>query len=151
VKPTAFTQTDGGRHAWRIKEAKDCTVRAFALVAGVEYIDAHTACRLNGRLNCRGFVGFDSKVVKIGRLLGVELRHIRRSGTLARLLRDFPRGTLMVSVSRHAFAVVDGVVVDTHPQSPSRRIKNAWVVDGTEIAPELFTEPAPAEPAFRLW
>lgn len=122
-----FCKTDAGRHSAGILESNDCTVRAFANAAGCGYERAWAALRSNGRKSGRG-VNLKKIAQDVARSLGIEIKLIRRSGTLRRLIADFPDTKMIVRVRQHAFAVMNGVVLDTTQQSPNRRIKSAWKI-----------------------
>lgn len=112
----------------RIGERADCTVHAFSNATGCHYEKAHAALAANGRRkSCR--YRLHQHAHDVGRTLGVKLELVRRSGTLRRFLSDYPQGRFIVRVSGHAFAVVDGSVIDRTEQSPDRHIKHAWRVE----------------------
>lgn len=121
--------TDSGRSVSTrgVGEQRDCTVRALATVAGVEYDKAHLVMTGLGRKKNCG-VYFKQRAQKAFKSLGLNARCVRRSGSLERLVRDFPTGRLYVLVRGHAFAVVDGVVHDNWTQSGRRHIKQAWLI-----------------------
>lgn len=136
-----FIATDAGRSA---QEKGDCTVRAFTVVADVPYLVAHRACAALGRKDRRSFQKFKNKVQAVASRLGIELVQVRRSGTLGRLIRDFPTATMLVRVNRHAFAVKQGVILDLSEQSLGRRVKGAWALPTTlPPAPPSLLAPLP--------
>jgi hypothetical protein len=128
--PIGFVYDDGGRAAaGRKGDTRDCVVRAIAIATGRPYgwvydeINAAAATerpRTRKRSNARTGVqrttwqpyieGFGWKWVptmKVG--AGCKV-HLRAS--------ELPPGRLIVRVSRHMCAVIDGVIHDTH--DPSR-------------------------------
>ncbi len=122
----SFIKSDCGRAQAGLGESSDCTVRALAAVAEVDYMRAHEVLANHGRKKGRG-VHLRKVIQSCAHSLGIELRQVRRSGSLDKLLRDFPYGSLVVRVREHAFAVRDGAVIDISEQSPARHIKGAWL------------------------
>ena len=138
-RPLDFSPNDGGREAAGFKGgAGDCVVRAIAIAAQLPYIQVYEDLRLANaayadqrndklarRLNARGASprngnhrnvfhdyilshGFDwVPTMKVGAGCQVHL-----------LANELPEGRLIVRVSKHLTAVIDGVIQDTH--NPSR-------------------------------
>jgi hypothetical protein len=134
-----FYPNDGGREAAGFKGgAGDCVVRAIAITAQLPYMQVYEDLRLANaayadqrndklarRLNAKGASprngnhrnvfhsyilghGFDwVPTMKIGAGCQVHL-----------LANELPGGRLIVKVSKHLTAVIDGVIQDTH--DPSR-------------------------------
>jgi hypothetical protein len=157
VPPTGFIYDDGGRAAAGFKgEAGDCVVRAIAIASEKPYreiYDALTAAQKQYADTRRGRVAENIRkrgpsprngawkevyrpflesmgwqfvpTMKIGSGCAVHLR-----------ADELPPGRLIVSLSGHLTAVIDGVAHDTH--DPSR--------DGTRCVYGYFTAPkiAPA-------
>ena len=137
--PLGFQQNDGGRLAAGFKGgAGDCVVRAVAIAAEIPYLDVYEALRqanadyadnrstrLAQQIAARGpsprngnhrsvfhdyilSLGFDwVPTMAVGK--GCQV-HLRRS--------EIPTGRLIVKVSKHLSAVIDGVIHDTH--NPAR-------------------------------
>jgi len=122
-----FIFTDGGRSAAGFNERMDCTVRAFAILSDRGYSEAHKACATAGRKNRRRFYVANA-VHGIASTLNLELTLVKRSGTVGKLISEFPQQTLMVHVSGHLFAVKNGTVYDTFHPSHRCRVKRAWAV-----------------------
>jgi hypothetical protein len=108
-------------------ERRDCTVRALTNVSGAPYAEVHAIFAAHGRKNRRG-IALKKVLQSVARDLGLVAQVVRRSGSVERLLRDFPVARLVVTTRGHAFAVIDGVVHDTHTTSPLRHVKCAWLV-----------------------
>jgi hypothetical protein len=53
---------------------------------------------------------------------------VRRSGSVERLIRDYPAGRLVVNTRGHAFALIDGVAHDAITTSPLCHVKRAWLI-----------------------
>lgn len=92
-------------------EHNDCTVRAVAIAAQVDYAKAHHAMKVEGRRNrCGAYPRqyFDA-LKKMGMMLTDRTFHSCTARTIA---QQFPRGTFLVQVSRHVFCMRDGVIHD---------------------------------------
>ena len=129
-------------------EHNDCVVRALAASAGCSYEDAHAACELAGRKRRRGmpmdyciknnkipffqfeFVldGQECKNFYVRRTRSGFIQKRRLYPTLAQFLKQFPTGRYLCSMYGHAFAVIDGVVVDDHVNGARTRVRHAWKV-----------------------
>lgn len=125
-----FVYNDGGRAAAGYKgETRDCVVRAIAIATGLDYQAVYDAVNQAGK---RERVG---KSKRSSARLGVRKPTIRKFmaglgwtwtptmhvGQGCKVhLRDgeLPSGRLIVAVSRHLTAVIDGVIHDT--EDPSR-------------------------------
>lgn len=113
---------DGGRAAAGYKgEAGDCVVRAIAIAAQQPYSDMYT--RLAGLMTEHGYPrsarnGVDPKLYgAVLAELGFEWTATMPIGSGCQVhLRpdELPAGRLVVRLSRHIAAVVDGVVHDTY-------------------------------------
>lgn len=142
-------------------ERNDCAVRAYMTTTGCTYAEAHAVMRTRcQRPDRRGtpthllirllesdsrFERVHSSTVGMG-FTGRGYGYGRvRSGTvsLARFIADNPRGTFYVLKASHAFAVVDGVVVDTWKPGPRCKVTHAWKLKGTGSAPVVAPKPAP--------
>lgn len=127
-----FVETDGGRRAAGFKGSTgDCATRAIAIATGKSYLDVYNeinelgkrervGCRKRGTSNARTGVfrtamhAFFKRqdwlwtpTMQIGSGCRVHLR-----------TEELPRvGPLVLSLSRHYAAVIDGVLYDTHDSS----------------------------------
>ena len=118
--------TDGGRAKAGFKgEANDCVARSIAIITGRDYREvykelAELESHVTGVKSARNGIskkvykkyladqGFDwTPTMQIGQGTKVHLRS-----------DELPAGRLLVSVTRHMTAVIDGVIHDTH--DPSR-------------------------------
>lgn len=145
------------------KETNDCVVKAVAASIGVTYDTAHTFVKETfKREDRKGVQGKDlienmSKLSEVGttkigtkevafevmpkqaitnmyKLYG-ELIH--RQKTVKSFLESYPKGSYIVTVAKHAFAVVDGVMIDNvgEEYKPTRKVTGAYkVVDKTTDA-----------------
>ena len=135
---------DGGRSAAGFKgDAGDCVCRSVAIATGIPYTDVYAALNTAAQVERTG----KRKRGKSSARLGVYPATIRRflesigwkwtptmgigSGCKVHLRADeLPAGRLIVSLSRHITAVIDGVIHDTH--DPSR--------DGTRCVYGYYTK-----------
>ena len=142
------------------KENNDCVVKAVAASIGVTYDTAHTFVKetfnredRKGVLN-KELVENMSKLSEVGtakigtkevsfevmpkqaitnmyKLYG-ELIH--RQKTVKSFMESYPKGSYIVTVAKHAFAVVDGVMIDNvgTEYKPTRKVTGAYkVIDKT--------------------
>jgi len=126
-----YVRTDAGRGTFPLREAKDCTVRAFAIAVGVTYAEAHRELARLGRKCGRGMkfavVAYKRPDLFIRTVLKRGER--KRVGTLVRTLRT---GRHVVRVNRHVFALVNGVV---HDLTSFESLKNCIVTDIYTVKP----------------
>jgi hypothetical protein len=120
-----FQYYDGGRSKYFKGEAGDCVVRAIAIATNKDYLEVYNDLKeLNkkqrGRL--RGASPRDGgtkkrTVRKYLEKLGWKWHPTMKigSGCSVHLRKEeLPEGRLIVQVSGHLTAVIDGVIVDTH-------------------------------------
>lgn len=137
-----FIFNDGGRaKAGHKGLANDCVCRSIAIVTGFSY--GHVYDRLNyaGTLeritkNKRGISSaekgvYKATIRKFMTSLGYTWMPTMGIGTGCKVhLRseELPGGSILVSVSRHLTAVIDGVIHDTHDPSRdgSRCVYGYW-------------------------
>jgi hypothetical protein len=142
-----FIYDDGGRlNAGFVGETNDCAVRSVSIATGIPYKDVYTGINkfareqilrgksknkrrsnsrtgvtrilLNRYLESVGFTWMPTKFV--GK--GVEV-HLRE--------HELPKGRLVVRVSRHFTAVVNGVIHDNHnPQRDGNRCVYGYWIGG---------------------
>lgn len=115
---------DAGRAGSGLKERLDCTVRAYALFYGVPYREAHGVFEALGRRPCHKFYGHLS-------LKGVRLMKV--SGTVGKLLKEIPKGRVLVMVRGHWFCAIDGRVHDLSRVPDRKLVRRAYVLD--EVKP----------------
>jgi hypothetical protein len=138
--PLAFVRDDGGRQAAGFQGgAGDCVVRAIAIAAEQPYLEVYEALR---EANARYAGSRQTRLAKQIAERGASPRNGNHrsvfhdyilslgfewvptmaigQGCQVHLCRDeLPAGRLIVKVSKHLCAVVDGVIYDTH--NPARR------------------------------
>jgi len=119
-------------------ERADCTVVAIAVAADLPYAEAHSVLAQAGRKHRRGFklrLWLDNQCA-VARMKNTPLRignykvervrfEYMRNVTLAKFLRDFPRGRFIARKRSHAFAVIDGKVYSSFTGARTR-ITNLW-------------------------
>lgn len=125
----AYVENDGGRSAAGFKgEAGDCVTRAVAIATGTPYPEVYAALnalakherRARGRSSARNGVR-RSTYERYLAALGWRFTPTMTIGSGCRVhLRadELPAGRLIVRLSHHVAAVIDGLVHDTH--DPSR-------------------------------
>lgn len=127
-----YQYNDGGRAEAGFKgTAGDCVCRALAIVTGRSYMDIYnrinelavserTGKRKRRKSSANGGVYRTTKDAICLELGGVWTPTMTIGSGCSVHLRDgeLPMGRLMVKVSRHSVAVIDGVINDTH--DPSR-------------------------------
>ena len=122
--------TDGGRAAASIQDRNDCTVRALAIASGIPYAAAHALLKAHGRKQGKGVltaVVIDAFKDHLGDYVRTSPFMSERP-TVASFLRDQPKGTFVVAVRGHVFAVIDGVQHDNGEglYKPRCRVKGFW-------------------------
>jgi hypothetical protein len=123
-----FRFHDGGRTAAGYRgKTGDCVVRSIAIATGLPYqhiydlvnrssVHERTGTRKRGKSNARTGV-YKSTIKRVMNSLGWVWTPTMRigSGCTVHLRPDeLPPGRLVVSVSKHLTAVIDGVIHDTH-------------------------------------
>lgn len=123
------------------EEHRDCTVRALANAANMDYDDAHELLAYHGRPNRRGAVsttlmnaykdaGF-TNVSVFGTTKGANFykrafMHMITSKekgiTLENFCKKYPKGRYIVVYSGHALAVVDGQIIDKFDNLANKRV-----------------------------
>jgi hypothetical protein len=123
-----FQFDDGGRQAAGYRgKAGDCVVRAIAIATGHSYRQIYdlvnsaaryerTGKRKRGTSNARTGV-YKTSIKRIMKHLGwlwTPTMQIGSGCTVHLRADELPGGRLVVSVSKHLTAVIDGVIHDTH-------------------------------------
>ena len=118
-------KTDGGLSKTRFREYRDCTIRALALSAGIEYSTAHRIGRDAGRKRRCGF--FPDRLLKQAEQSDIKYSKLPDSQvTIEEFIRTHSKGSFYCRRSGHAFAVVDGIILDNVRNTPRQKIKEAW-------------------------
>ncbi len=139
-----FIYNDGGRAAAGYKgHARDCVCRAVTIISGKPYQEVYdalneTASAERPRLGKRSSSRTGVKKAAIRKYLAdlgyrwVPTMHIGQGCKVHLVDGELPSGRLIVSVSRHLTAVIDGVIYDTH--DPQRQ--TIFVEHGVERVAE---------------
>ena len=128
-----FIYNDGGRAEAGYKgKTGDCVCRSIAIATGKPYREVYgalnelgkserTGKRKRGKSSSRTGV-YKQTIRKYMKFIGWEWTPTMKIGQGCKVhLRadELPKGRLVVNVSRHTTAVIDGIVHDTH--DPSRK------------------------------
>lgn len=110
--------SDSGRAAAGFGfEKNDCTVRAAVVRFTMPYQKAHDILAQFGRRNGRGLLL--SKIKTFLEEMGLEVftPYLNRAAmpTVARFIKDNPKGRFYVLIRGHAFGVNNGVIIDNAP------------------------------------
>lgn len=124
--------TDGGRSeaGYKARESGDCVCRAISIATQRDYQEVYDALNCiakkerprNGKTRSSANTGVHKSTIKkymesIG-WTWVPTMKIGSGCTVHLKEEELPKGRLVVSVSKHLVAVVDGVIYDNH--DPSR-------------------------------
>lgn len=131
-----YQHHDGGRAAAGFKGSTgDCATRAIAIATGLDYQEAYDLVNKHGKSERKSKKRRSKSSARTG-VYGPTMRRIMAElgwewtptmlvgqGCKTHLKADeLPEGRLIVSLSRHYAAVVDGVVYDNHdPRRGGRR------------------------------
>lgn len=144
---SGFQYNDGGREAAGYKgTAGDCVCRSIAIATGKPYQEVYDALNVLGKSERTG----KRKRGRSSARTGVYKTAIRRymesigwrwvptmfvgQGCKVHLdAKELPAGRLVVSVSKHCTALIDGVIHDTH--DPRRELHCMRQDDGSPMKP----------------
>lgn len=146
METLGYVYDDGGRQAAGFKgDAGDCVTRSVAIASGLPYADVyarlaagHGAQRRakNGRRPVRSAreginvsrKWFKDYMAEIG-FTWVPTMQVGQGCRVHLAKGELPPGRLVVSVSKHYTAVVDGVIRDTHDPSrdAGRCVYGYWI------------------------
>ena len=143
-----FTYNDGGRkEAGYVGSAGDCVVRAIAIATSLPYQEVYDGVnvasrgerrgkRKRGISNARNGV-YKQTIRKYLTALGwtwTPTMHIGSGCTVHLADGELPTGRLIVSVSKHMTAVIDGVIHDTHDPQREPELTTWYKPGTTEVA-----------------
>jgi hypothetical protein len=107
-------------------ESRDCAVRASSIAMGLPYADIHLRYKAAGRRDRRGTCIL---------IIADVLNHIEEyrfmsyeAPTLAQFVAKHKSGRWVICNSRHAWAMINGVVHDAGPIGARTRVIGAWRV-----------------------
>ena len=137
-------------------EKNDCFVRAIATATDTSYESAHKYVKNQfGRKKGKGVLftshtlesiekdgmeidnkTFDFRVLSKGRITNTYKLYgefIRRQKTVKSFIKDNPKGTYIVGVSKHAFTIKDGVLFDNDGEEfrPTRKVTSVFQLKNT--------------------
>jgi hypothetical protein len=143
-------------------EKNDCFVRAVAAATGSNYDSAHNFVekefdRKEGKgtkfmaltmekLEKSGFSidnkDFKIKVLPEGRITNQYKLYgevVNRKKTVKSFMKDNPEGTFIVGVSKHAFVVKDGMLIDNRGEEfrPTRKVDSVFQISGNQMSNQL--------------
>jgi len=143
------------------KENNDCFVRALAAATEQDYDTTHEVVRTKFKREAKKGVDNTSivsrmliaedKGLKVGNtrysvnILGTDRitntyklhgEYIKRKKTVKSFIKDNPKGNYIVTVSKHAFALIDGKLVDNKGEEfrPTRKVDGAYKI----VKPNLY-------------
>jgi hypothetical protein len=147
------------------KETNDCVVKAVAAATGVSYDTAHSFVKevfkreakkgVQGKelvdnmkaLAEAGSTTIGDKTISIEVMAKQAITNmyklygelIHRQKTVKSFLETYKTGTYIVTVAQHAFAVVDGVLIDNEgaEYKPTRKVTGAYKVTDKTVDPQL--------------
>ena len=141
------------------KENNDCFVRALAAATDMDYDTTHQEVKEQfGRVSKKG----TENHMIIGQMLNAETNglligdkrfkvnvlgkarthntyklygeHIQRKKTVKSFIKDNPKGSFVLTVSKHALAIVDGKLIDNKGEEfrPTRKVDGAYKITKPE-------------------
>lgn len=125
-----FLETDGGRSfSKRPKQRADCTVMSVANACGVSYDEAFEALRSVGRKNNCAFMFPHPRCfsAQIGDWW-FEYWEPMKPVTVAEFVRDNRKGSWVVGLRDHVFALKNGIVRDEELPDGDMPIVEVWSV-----------------------
>jgi hypothetical protein len=143
-----FSQSELAR-----QEKNDCVVRAVAAASGSAYEPAHQFVKSvfdrNDKEGTFGVGVMIEKIAGVAQKIGksettfevmpedkkvnyykLHGQVIKRQKTVKSFIQDNTKGTFMVLVSKHAFVIKDGVLIDNRGEEfrPTRKVQDAFKV-----------------------
>lgn len=111
-------------------EKADCTVRALAISTDSPYYDAYKILSQAGRKSNQGFY-IEKFFKKCNFALGHRFTKLRfkKSITLQKFIKLFPKGIFYIRKRGHVFVIKDGTVFDTRKPGPYTKVLMAWCVE----------------------
>ena len=131
-----------GTYTEFVNEHNDCSVRALANCTGISYSESHEIHKSNGRKNRQGtnwmplMNSYQKAHLDIKGIYGssyisslaARTTEIKKSAgmTVKSFLKNHPKGKYVVIIARHAFAVVDGGIIDGQLVNANSRVAIVW-------------------------
>ena len=118
-------KNDAGSSESGLNENLDCTIRALSASSGIQYEVAHKIGKDAGRKDRHRFNV--PKLIKEAKKNGLKYYKVIRSTiTVNKFLQKYSKGRFYCVRRGHAFAVVDGVILDTTYNTPFQIITEAY-------------------------
>lgn len=141
-KNAPLIENDGGLAASGIQDTNNCTIRSLAIAANIPYALADEIGTAAGRKRRNGMPTkhLMTEAIKWG--IGCEEQYMTSKITIGQFIKSFPQGRFICRKSKHAFAVIDGVVHDSgNIVSMMGRITNYWKITtyGVQRTSPIFT------------
>lgn len=130
-----------------LSENRDCTVRALSLMLG-SYERAHKILKNAGRKDKKGFpLSLWLKHLEVLEGMKIEEVGIPWNGkgkykmTPARFCQEYSHGSYIVMIASHAFAVINGTIIDSSQTlvRPGTRIYSAFKFTECPWEPNTLT------------
>lgn len=150
-KAIPFAYDDGGRgEHFKGRRAGDCVTRAITIASGRPYLEVYATLNLLAKRHERPRAGSKRSTARDGvhrrtaarylESIGAEWIPTMAIGSGCRVhvrAGELPPGRLVLSLSRHMAAVVDGVLRDTYDCSRdgTRCVYGYWIVPAPEMQP----------------
>ena len=130
METIGYHYTDGGRKQAGIKDDRDCTVRALSIFFDIDYAHAHKVCAKFGRKNKRGFSSekFKKAIKSIIRQTQKNAVQVARKGSVQKIIKKYCDNNLLILLHDHAFAVKNGIIMDSWKPSINCHVKHAWII-----------------------
>ncbi len=143
------------------KENNDCFVRALAAATDQDYDTTHEVVRTKFKRSSKkgvdnanivtrmliaedrglrvGGTKYSVNVLGTNRITNTYKLHgeyIKRKKTVKSFIKDNPKGSFIVTVSKHAFALVNGKLIDNKGEEfrPTRKVDGAYSI----VKPNLY-------------
>jgi len=132
-------------------DRRSCTINALSNAAEIPFDVAQQIGFKAGRVVNRGFQG--SKLIPVAKRYGVVARKLRfKRMTLRKFIKTHPVGRYYVENNRHAFAVVNGAVVDWLENAAGCILEKAWHItsSGTNGRQVKLKKPRPVRATYRV-
>ena len=115
-----------------------CTVVALAVATNSTFEQASEVMEQAGRKKNRGFkVG--EMYTKNPIVLGHKFKPVNVRGiTIKNFISKYPKGTYLVTKTRHAFVIKDGVIIDHTDRGSRTEIKDCFEVKPTKSKPRAI-------------
>ena len=147
-----------------MSETNDCFVRALAAGFDINYNEAHELAKerfkrpnKKGTRNChiieqmafieKDGIEINGVMASVRVMDGLDIKNryklkgeiIDRKKTVKSFIKDHPKGTYIVTVSKHAFVVKDGKLIDNRGEEfrPTRKVDGAYKINVPEKTIQL--------------